>query len=180
MIVRENRIAGEWQLLQELAILNPERVQDLEQQESGFILLSLLNSPALERRPEDGLQPVIVDHHRVSIQFPRYYPSVPCEVFLSRPVFHPNIDPANGFVCLWDQHRVANTVETAIVKLTAVLGWELLNCDVPHIMQPDALDWYRLSTQNEWPVPLPLPAAPWRRTTPSLPPNPQRRKRLSL
>lgn len=178
MIVRENRIAGEWQLLQELAILNPDRIQELEQQERGSIQLTLFRSPALKEKPEAGQLPTIVDLHRIKIEFPRYYPSVPCEVFLSRPVFHPNIDPANGFVCLWDQHRVANTVETAIVKLTAVLAWELLNGDAPHIMQPTALDWYRLFPQEERPVPLASPI--WKRTVPPAPKDVQQRKRLFL
>jgi hypothetical protein len=178
VIVRETRIAGECQLVQELAILNPDRIQELEQQERGSIQLSLFRSPALGEKPEAGQPPSIVDRHRVRIEFPRYYPSVPCEVFLSRPAFHPNIDPENGFVCLWDKHRVANTVETAIVKLTAVLAWELLNSDAPHIMQPTALDWYRLLPQEERPVPLASPI--WKRTVPPLPQDTQRRKRLSL
>lgn len=177
MIVRENRIANEWQLLKQFAAQNPERIRDLEQKEDECFLFSLHEAPALLQNPEKSSQPVLATQHRVRIEFPRYYPSVPCEVFLSVPIFHPNIDPENGFVCLWEQHRVANSVETAIVKLASVLAWELMNAEAPHIMQHEALTWYFISPIER--IQLPLQLAPWNRLT-SIPATHSRRRRLSI
>lgn len=55
------------------------------------------------------------------------------------PVVHPNIHPDTGFVCLWDRHRVSNTVEHALHKLAAMLAGELQNTTPMHVMQPGAL-----------------------------------------
>ncbi len=61
------------------------------------------------------------------------------ELYLEAPMRHPNIHPITGFVCLWEQHRVSYTVEHAIHRAAAILGWRLLNPDPRHVMQPDAL-----------------------------------------
>lgn len=178
MIVRDNRIANEWQLLIQFAALNPDRIQEIQKKEDGGFTFLLKEVPSLSQKPERNKQLPLQTEHRVAVEFPRYYPSVPCEVFLSVPVFHPNIDPINGFVCLWNQHRVANNIEVAIVKLAAVLAWELMNADAPHIMQPEALEWYRASTEER--SPLPLQVTPWNRITAFSIVTPPRRRRLSL
>lgn len=178
MIVRDNRIANEWELLNQFARLNPGRVQETEQKEDGGFAFLIKETPALLRSPNGEKLLSIQTEHKVTVGFPRYYPSVPCEVFLSVPVFHPNIDPINGFVCLWNEHRVANNIEIAIVKLAAVLSWELMNAEAPHIMQPQALEWY-LATPGEQRM-LPLKVTPWNRVTNLSLVSPPRRRRLSL
>lgn len=65
------------------------------------------------------------------------------ELTLCTPVFHPNVHPETGFVCLWDRHRVSNTVEHALHKLVAMLSGGLFNADAPHVMQPEALPCVR-------------------------------------
>ena len=61
------------------------------------------------------------------------------EMYLSVPVLHPNVHPETGFVCLWDRHRVSNTVEIAMHKLVAMLAGTLWNADALHVMQPGAV-----------------------------------------
>ncbi len=178
MIVRENRIANEWQLLKQFVSLNPGRIQNLEQRGDGSFLFTLHEAPAILEKPVKDGQLFLTTQHRVIIEFPRYYPSVPCEVFLMIPTFHPNIDPVNGFVCLWDRHRVVNNVENAIVKLTAVLSWKLINTEAPHIMQPEALAWYQASPEVR--TQLPLKIAPWNRLTFAPDATQPRRRRLSI
>ena len=42
-------------------------------------------------------------------------------------------------MCLWERHRVSNTVEHALHKTVAMLSWQLYNREALHVMQPAAL-----------------------------------------
>jgi hypothetical protein len=96
--------------------------------------------------------------HRLRIVFPRYYPSMPVEVYLDEPVFHPNVHPDTGFVCLWVKHRIQTTLEQTLAQLQRVLCWGLLNAADEHVMQPDAMLWYAQPGVREH---LPFESAPF-------------------
>jgi ubiquitin-protein ligase len=157
--LRERRLAHEWDLIQKLMAEYPDKISGLQHIDDEAFLISVNDMPALYKQPGDDWRDAITDKHSVTVAFPRYFPSLPCEIFLSRPVFHPNVDPVNGFVCLWNRHRVANTVMDALARLAAVLAWRLYNPDAPHLMQPDALTWYDSSTEAR--SRLPLTHDPW-------------------
>ena len=140
-----HRLAAEWRGVQDLAIRNPGRLTDLQRRDTS-ITLRLRHTPALPcaaANPDGDL----LTTHDVRIEFPAFFPAVPMELYLATPVAHPNIHPETGFVCLWDKHRVSNTVEQALQKTVAILGWQLHNAEVPHVMQPEALS--RLATEGD-------------------------------
>ncbi|HLW86645.1 MAG TPA: hypothetical protein VKR60_15615 [Candidatus Sulfotelmatobacter sp.] len=93
----------------------------------------------VKREPELSVQ----DCHDVTFHFPRFFPSVPIEASLAQAVFHPNVHPENGFVCLWDGFSPGDTVLEAAGQLQRVIGWQLVNERADHLMQPQALAWYR-------------------------------------
>ena len=76
------------------------------------------------------------------------------EAFLDRPVFHPNVHPVNGFVCLWNDFTCDATVLEAIEQLRRVISYELVNMSSNHVMQPRALNWLRTHGASS---PLPFP-----------------------
>lgn len=84
-----------------------------------------------------------VSSHEVYLHFPKFFPSTPIEVSLSRPVFHPNVHPETGFVCLWNRFSPGDTVMEAISQLQQVITWKLVNQETDHLMQPEALAWYK-------------------------------------
>ena len=131
----ERRLRHEWELLESLVRLNPARLSDQAAWDSTFHV-TLHGTPALPLAP--GL-PRLVSEHRLRLCFPRFFPAVPLELYLERPVRHPNIHPVSGFVCLWQSHRVEYTVEHALHRAVAILGWRLSNPDPRHVMQPEAL-----------------------------------------
>jgi ubiquitin-protein ligase len=130
----ERRLRAEWSLLEQLAAANPERLTNIAANDFTFSL-RLRQTPALlQKNPQQ-----ITTEHRVTIAFPQFFPAAPLELYLQTPIYHPNISPHTGFVCLWDRHRVSNTVEHALHKLVAILGWRLFNRHTTHLMQPEAL-----------------------------------------
>lgn len=155
----ERRLVYEWDCLQQLMVEMPDKLCEARRIDDHTFLLSVAQMPALSMQPDEDWQPNIRDSHQITLSCPRYYPAVPSEIFLSEPAFHPNVDAVNGFVCLWDKHRVANTVRQALAKLASVLAWRLMNADAPHLMQPSALSWYRSSPEAQ--AKLPLNKHPW-------------------
>lgn len=125
------RMRHEWTLLQDLVSLNPGRLAESSATDFTFFT-TLMNTPALPPLPAT----LPVTTHRLRISFPRYFPTLPMELYLEQPMRHPNIHPVTGFICLWDKHRVSYTVEHALHRTVAILGWRLLNSDPRHIMQP--------------------------------------------
>lgn len=128
----ERRLYAEWALLQALAIANPTRLRNPRWVDST-LAVTLCDTPALPL--EAG--PLLTEH-QVRINYPSFFPALPMELTLSVPVFHPNIHPETGFVCLWDRHRSTDTAEHALHKLVAILGWQLFNNNSVHVMQPAA------------------------------------------
>jgi ubiquitin-protein ligase len=166
---RERRIDNEWALLAELARANPGSLDDLSRSrdaEADFFRVTLHRTTALTGTPPDLQR---VDAHVVEFRFPAWYPAVPIEAFLAVPVFHPNVHPDNGFVCLWTRGSTGDTIVTALVRLQNVIGWRLHNPSPDHLMQPEALAWLAASsssdhlTQSDAPASscdLPLPCTP--------------------
>ena len=129
----ERRLREEWVLLAELAARNPERLTDMAADDTTF-WVTLRATPARSLEGE-----LVIDRHRLRLEYPRFFPALPLELYLETPVFHPNVHPLTGFVCLWDRHRTSHTVEHALHKTAAMLGWKLLNGEPRHTMQPAAL-----------------------------------------
>ena len=176
--LRERRIENEWAELD--AWEKRENNLRLLARGSDNFRLEVAGMPALVSAPADDLRPATVrDTHCLSILFPRYYPSMPAELYLDIPVFHPNVHPSTGFVCLWNRHRVQTTCSQALFRLQSVLAGHLLNSESPHVMQPQALRWY----QYDCSATLPLACIPVRDTAsvPDFfnPANSQFRRRLS-
>ena len=111
--MRARRIENEWHLLEALQKANSGRLRLTRCLDLFWI--EAANLPALLRAPSDPANPgpVVKLTHRLRIVFPRYYPSMPVEVYLDEPVFHPNVHPDTGFVCLWVKHRIQTTLEHA-------------------------------------------------------------------
>lgn len=155
--VYERRLEQEWRLLQLLAESNPGQLEIGErsrQPEGRSFRCTLRQSPALVEQAgqqEGGL--AVQDSHEVTFRFPRFFPSVPIEACLVQAVFHPNVHPENGFVCLWDSFSPGDTVIEAAGQLQRVISWQLVNERPDHLMQPRALEWYRSPGR---PLPLPL------------------------
>ncbi len=133
------RLEAEWTLLQELAVRNPGRFANLRREDTVFSLLLLGTTARAVRPPGAQLSQALLHKHAIRIDFPPFFPAVPMELYLGTPVFHPNVHPETGFVCLWDRHRVSNTVALALHKTVAILSWQLYNPDPAHVMQPEAL-----------------------------------------
>jgi hypothetical protein len=133
--VRERRLRSEWALLQTLVALNPNRLSGPLWQDTVF-LVSLLGTPAVPLDAKD--RNLCVTEHRLRIVFPVDFPALPMEAYLANSVFHPNIHPETGFLCLWEKHASTNTVEHALHKTAAMLGWSLLARNAQHCMQAEA------------------------------------------
>ena len=140
--MRTRRIENEWLLLEALQRLNPGQLSLTR--EGEIVSIEVDGFSALRHAPVAGesMSEAVRSRHRVRIAFPRYYPTMPVEVYLDAPVFHPNVNPDNGFVCLWTRHRVHTTLERTLAQLQRVLAWALLNVDASHVVQSYALDWY--------------------------------------
>jgi hypothetical protein len=151
--VRDRRIENEWALLCNAQRRYPTLLEVLGKHSGpdgdSFAILLHDTSGLVEI---DG-QKTLVSSHEAEIRFPRFFPYVPMEATLLRPVFHPNVDPINGFVCLWSRFAVGDTVVTALLQLQKVIVWELINQDPRHVIQPTAVEWYK-SPSREWSLPL--------------------------
>ena len=131
------RLAAEWVILEELVQKNPTRLTNPARRDTVFTL-SLLETPALCLSAGGGYRRGT--EHPLRIHFPRHFPALPMEAYLIHPVFHPNVHPETGFLCLWDRHVTTNTVEHAVHKTAAMLGWRLLTTTPLHVMQPAAAE----------------------------------------
>lgn len=137
------RLRAEWARLCDLVHLNPGRLANPSAVDTTFSV-TLTNTPALPLTASAAVAdseadlpwPEPVRTHPLRIVFPRFFPTVPMELYLEHPMRHPNIHPVTGFVCLWEAHRVSYTLEHALHRAAAILGWRLLNPDPRHVMQP--------------------------------------------
>ncbi|HKM80732.1 MAG TPA: ubiquitin-conjugating enzyme E2 [Candidatus Acidoferrum sp.] len=178
--VRDRRIENEWALLSDAQRRHPALLEVLGKQsgpdgDSFIVLIHGTSGLSLL----EGCK-ALISSHRVEIRFPRFFPYVPMEATLQRPVFHPNVDPRNGFVCLWSRFAVEDTVVTALQQLQKVIAWELINQDPRHVIQPTAVEWYN-DPSREYSLPLPYtPIASSDSLTSEHPSPPRvRRSRLS-
>jgi len=102
----ERRLQAEWDLLQQLAQLNPGRLTGISCEDHIF-RLTLRDAPMrLTSSPKGELVPI----HEVRVAYPSFFPASPLEVYIGRAFFHPNVHPETGFVCVWSQHRSEHTM----------------------------------------------------------------------
>ncbi len=145
MTLFERRLRAEWDTLQQLAALNPNRLTGLTAADTTFT--AVLHGPAVTL----GKGTLVRQDHALRIVFPVHFPAAPMELYVAQPVPHPNIHPETGFVCLWDKHRASYTVEHAVHRTVAMLAGQLFNPRPPHVMQPEALVFYpRPHAGAEW------------------------------
>jgi hypothetical protein len=151
--VRARRIENEWRLLQEMARSNPGVVRILGRENAldGEVFRLALDSTGGLIGVAPDLR--VAESHVVRFRYPEYFPAAPLEAFLETPVYHPNVHPEQGFVCLWTEASRGDTICEAIPKLRQVISWELMNPQADHVMQPEAL-------VRRPEVPLPLACAP--------------------
>ncbi|MEJ5367181.1 MAG: hypothetical protein WHT08_02610 [Bryobacteraceae bacterium] len=162
--IRERRIRNEWDWLRRVAECNPEDILPGATPEEPVLLpRTPFYSPG--GAPSQGIA--------VRFRFPEYYPSVPLEAYLDRPVLHPNVHPENGFVCLWDTRHEGTSLVEAVLQLQRVVTWHLCNRSADHLMQPEAGDLPPLDYR-----PLTVPPNYYLERTAASLPGP-RRKRLS-
>ncbi len=139
----QRRVEQEWRLLEALVEANPDVLGNAKRRsESGDEVFSLqLDQTTALMAESSGIG--LETKHQAIVHFPRFFPSVPIEVSLLRPVFHPNVHPENGFVCLWDRFSSGDTVVEAMAQLQSVLTWKLWNEQSDNVMQPLALEWFK-------------------------------------
>lgn len=148
----ERRVGEEWRLLQ-LLLETSDSLESIGREASNgceVFRVTLKQTRALLGKP-GAFQ--ISDSHGIALHFPQFFPSVPIEASLATPVFHPNVHPENGFICLWNRFSPGDTVIEAIRQTQRVISWTLVNQESDHVMQPDALAWYSAPSRD---IPLPL------------------------
>lgn len=137
MDLRRQRIDNEWALLERMEKANPALLVALERSQNDF-LFKLRESTAV--LVVEG-QVQLSSEHNVRLSFPRFFPTMPIEAYVARPVFHPNVHPDTGFVCLWGRFSLRDTVVEALCQLQRVLAYGLFSEAADHVMQPEALRW---------------------------------------
>jgi len=138
----ERRVDQEWKLLQRLAERNPGVVEVVGRRrlaDGDIFEVALHQTPGIVGWR--GTEPVLERSHRVLLRFPRFFPAVPIEATVAPPVFHPNVDPMSGFVCLWTRTSAGDTVMEALRRLQRIVAWAAVNNAVEHVMQPEAVRW---------------------------------------
>src|SRR5215471_16978762 len=176
MDLRRQRIENEWTILGQMADANASRLLVKKRCGDQFLLvLHETQAPILQ----DG-QIQLVSEHELRISFARFFPTMPLEVYLTRPVFHPNVHPTTGFACLWGRFSQTDTVVEALCRLQFILTYTVFSNSLDDVMQPEALAW---ATNSGRGTTLPLPyvslAKPpsWREEP--IVKSPSRRRRLS-
>ena len=153
--VRLERIQQEWNLLSQLSDLNPKSFKLLGRKsrptEETF-LMQLLRSPGIEALFDDT--PSVREDHTIRLCFPRFYPDVPIECYVKEPMFHPNVRPDTGFICLWERFNLDDTAIQAVCRAQAMAAYRMMNLRSEHVMNPDAADWYEKKGQPDGLVPL--------------------------
>ena len=143
--LREDRIEREWRLLGRLAALNPKQLEVVERTASPsaeVFHLRLLESPGVAGISGAG-GTLTRFQHRIRLEFTRFYPEVPVECYASDPLYHPNVRPETGFVCLWEEANPRDTAIQAIARAQAMAAYRMVNMHSAHVMNRAAADWYR-------------------------------------
>ena len=139
---RERRIFNEWSLLEQTGRANQGTLELLGRRqvpEEDVFRLAVHETSAIVRNRENSN---LVCSHVAEVHFTRFFPSVPIEVNLQIPVLHPNVDPENGFVCLWHKFGPADTVIDALHRLQKIISWNWVNFERVHVLQPAAVEWF--------------------------------------
>lgn len=146
--VYQRRVEQEWRLLQALVATNQTLLEPAKKKatENGVAFDFCLHKTEAIVTAFDCFH--IQTDHKVSLHFPKFFPSIPIEASLSQPVFHPNVHPETGFVCLWGKFSPGDTVIEGVAQLQRILTWQLLNRQSEHIMQPAALEWFDNPTRS--------------------------------
>jgi hypothetical protein len=137
----ERRTEQEMRILECLVSSNPavlEIVEDASEFDTRHVVLKLKSTLGLILTHGDI---TAIDVHAVILRFPKFFPAVPVEAYLDRPIFHPNVHPYTGFACIWSRHSISHTVVEAVGQLQRVITWTSVNQDLEHVMQPNALEW---------------------------------------
>jgi ubiquitin-protein ligase len=153
--LRADRIEKEWELLHRLQRLNPQHVEIVAREPSPSIehfVVRLHRSPGISQ--VHGPRMAIRETHTLQLGFPRFYPEVPIECMVEERLFHPNIKPETGFVCLWDEADPRETVIQALARAQAMAAYRMVNMGGPHLMNHEAGDWYRDVALSAGLVPL--------------------------
>ena len=153
--LRADRIEREWRLLERIAAANPDQVELLDRRASPVeevFRVRLINSPGLLSAEDTHLE--TRDEHTIRLAFARFYPDVPVECYVEEPLFHPNVRPETGFVCLWHDANPRDTTIQAIARAQAMAAYRMVNLGDPHQMNRDAARWYQEIAQPHQLVPL--------------------------
>jgi hypothetical protein len=153
MSMRDRRIRNECELLVRLAERNAGVLHVYEWHDGpggARFQIRLEQTRGLVRSGGELIQ---AGGHAATLILPRFFPSVPIEALLPVPVFHPNVEPESGFVCLWDRSSPGNTIIQAVYRLQRMIAWDVLTLQTDHVMQPEAAVWYENRNRG---VTLPL------------------------
>lgn len=141
--LRMERIEQEWRLLHKLQDLNPDFLSILGRKSrpmEELFYLKLLESPGAATIT--GQETTIRKEHTLRLCCPRFYPDVPIECHVKEPLFHPNVSPETGFICLWERFNLSDTTIQAVCRAQAIAAYRLVNMREEHIMNRDAATWY--------------------------------------
>src|ERR1017187_4128119 len=107
--VYDRRLEQEWRLLGLLASINPSVIEVVSRTGGGHdqaFVISLRKTTGLVAVHGDLTE---IGDHEATFHFPRFFPTPPIEASLRTSVFHPNVHPETGFVCLWGRFSVGDT-----------------------------------------------------------------------
>lgn len=153
--LRADRVEKEWTLLERLAAANPSSIEILGRTPSSVdeeFRVRLHGSPGIEAAR--GPDILARDVHTLRLCFTRFYPEVPIDCYVEQPLFHPNVKPETGFVCLWEQANPRDTVIQALARTQAIAAFRMVNTGGAHIMNRDAAAWYETIGVPQQIVPL--------------------------
>jgi hypothetical protein len=153
--LRTDRIAKEWNLLGRLAQANREYIEVIDHTTSAaedVFLVRLHHSPGVEHAEGDDV--ATRESHTIRLSFTRFYPDVPIECYVDEPLFHPNVKPETGFVCLWEEANPRDTAIQALARAQAMAAYRMLNLGGAHQMNRAAADWYLNVARPQALVPL--------------------------
>lgn len=90
----------------------------------------------------DGHTPVIAEEHRCEIDLGADYPLAAPRVVWNSPIFHPNISPANGAVCLgvlMHRYTPGLGLDRLVTMLAEMVQWR--NFDASNVYNVTAAKW---------------------------------------
>ncbi len=153
--LRADRIDREWSLLERLAATNQRFIEICGRQPSpteDTFTVRLRNSPGIESVRGDRI--VTRNDHELRLSFPRFYPEVPIDCYVTAPLFHPNVKPETGFICLWEHANMRDTIVQALARTQAIAAYRMVNTGAAHLMNKEAAAWYQSVGLPEGRVPL--------------------------